>query len=158
MVDLGPIQEDVPFAWGAAAKLRQEFLRAAEELEGQVPSRNSYAQHALQDWRGRYAQEFEGEHMAITTGDARRIAAELRKCAQMLHELANLARKEQERRDVARAWQVKHDAWEREQSNDGFGENLWDSIAGDDEPKPPEVPEIKPEALVAASPPVKDRG
>lgn len=47
--------------------------------------------------------------MATTTGDARRIAAELRRCAEMLHQLANLARKEQGRREIAREWKRKHD-------------------------------------------------
>jgi hypothetical protein len=157
MVDLGPIEEDVPFAWDAASKLKRLFLRTADELEEQIPRRGSYGQHAKRDWRGRYANEFDN-HMSITTGDAGRIAAELRKCAQMLHELTQLAREEQQRREIARAWKVKHDAWEADQANDNVLDDLGDLLGGDDEPKPPDLPEIKPQPLVAEAPPTGERG
>jgi hypothetical protein len=74
MPDLGPYDVDVPFAWDAASRLKHSFLRAASELEDQIPRRNAYAAHAMRDWRGRYAEEFEGEHMAVTARDAHRIA------------------------------------------------------------------------------------
>ena len=153
MTDLGPIMEDVPFAWDAASKLKQELLRAAGKLEGQIPRRNSYARHALEDWRGRYAHEFEVEHMAYTTGDAQRIATALQNCAEMVHELANLARQEQDRREIARAWKRKHDAWEADQADDSVLDDLGDLLGGNDEPEPPDLPEIKPQTLVATSPP-----
>jgi hypothetical protein len=154
MVDhnLGPIEEDVPFAWGAASKLKAEFKRAAEELEDQAGVFASASEQALEDWRGAFARDFRREHMRITRDDARRIAAELQKCATMLSQLANLARKEQDRREVAREWKREHEAWEREQSDDGLGENIMDALGGDDEPKPPDLPEIKPEPLVATAP------
>ena len=157
MADLGPIEEDVPFAWDAASKLKQAFLSTADELEEQIPRRSSYGQHAKHDWRGTYAKEFDG-HMRVTTGDAGRIAAELRNCAQMLGELAQLAREEQDRREIARAWKVKHDAWEADQANDNLLDDVGDFLGGDDEPKPPDMPEIKPHPLVAEAPPTGERG
>jgi hypothetical protein len=157
MVDLGPIDEDVPFAWDAASKLKHAFLRTADELEEQIPRRSSYGQHAKHDWHGRYAKEFDG-HMSVTTGDAGRIAAELRNCAQMLGELAQLAREEQDRREIARAWKVKHDAWQADQADDNLLDDIGDMLGDDDEPKPPEQPEIKPHPLVADAPPTGERG
>jgi len=150
--------EDVPFAWGAAAKLKQTLLRTASELEGQISSRKSYSRHALTDWRGRYADEFEHEHMAITVNDAERIAAELRNCAEMLHELANLAREERQRRLVAREWKIEHDKWEAEQAKDNFIDDVGDVLGGDGEPQPPDLEEIIPQPMVATAPPCGTRG
>ena len=77
----------------------------------------------------------------------------------MLSQLANLARKEQDRRDVAMVWQREHEAWEREHVDDDFIDDLGDVLGGSDEPKPPDLPEIKPEPLVAEAPPrCGDRG
>ncbi len=158
MADLGPFTEDVKFAWDAASRLKHSFIRAADELEAQIPRRSSYAQHAKRDWRGTYAEQFEGEHMPITIGDARKIAAECRRCAQMLEQLSQLAREEQERRELAREWKREHDAWERDQADDNILDDVVDIVGGDDEPKPPDLPEIKPHPLVAKAPPVGDRG
>jgi hypothetical protein len=158
MTDLGPFMEDVPFAWEAASTLRRSFLRAASELEQQIPRRTSYAALALRDWRGRYADEFEGQHMAVTRGDAHRIAAECRRCAAMLDQLAQQAREEQQRRELARAWKLEHDAWEREQADRDVVEKIGDLLGGDDEPKPPDLPEITPHPLVADAPAVGARG
>jgi hypothetical protein len=162
MTDLGTYDVDVPFAWDAASRLKHSFLRAASELEDQIPRRNAYAAHAMRDWRGRYAKEFEGEHMAVTARDAHRIAAECRRCAAMLEQLAQLAREENERRALARAWEAEHKAWEREQAShhgiSGAIADVGDALLGDDEPKPPELPEIKPHPLVSDAPGVGARG
>jgi hypothetical protein len=158
MLDLGTYATDVDFAWEAASRLKHSFLRAAQELEEQIPRRNAYAAHALQDWRGRNAEQFKGEHMAAMTGDARRIAAECRRCAEMLEELAQLAREENERRALAREWQAKHDAWEREQAHRNLLERAGDLLGGDDEPKPPNLPETHPHPLVAEAPGIGARG
>jgi hypothetical protein len=150
--------QDVPFAWDAASKLKQEFLRTADELEGQIGGRQADGHEALHEWRGGYAREFEHTHLAITTGDARQIAAVLRTCAEMLHELANLARKEQDRREAMRAWQVKHDAWQRDQADDGLATSFVKSIVGDGEPKPPDLDPITPRHIEVNAPPVRHRG
>jgi hypothetical protein len=158
MLNLGTYETDVDFAWEAASRLKHSFLRAASELEGQIPRRNAYATHAMRDWRGRYAKEFEREHMAVTARDAHRIAAECRRCAAMLEELAQLAREEQERRELARAWKVEHDAWKHEQADDNFLDDVGDFFGGDDEPKPPDLPEIKPHPHIAHAPGISARG
>jgi hypothetical protein len=162
MLDLGTYDKDVDFAWDAASRLKHSFLRAASALEDQIPRRNAYASHAKRDWRGRYAKEFESEHMAATTGDARRIAAECRRCAEMLEELAQLAREENHRRALARAWETKHKAWEREQASHhgilGALQDVGEFFAGDGEPKPPDLPETKPHPRVANAPGISTRG
>jgi hypothetical protein len=157
VVDLGPIEQPVQFAWSAAAALRASFERAAAELEGQIGTRRGSADHALHDWHGRYASDFEHGHMSCTVRDGRAIAADLRRCAQMLHQLAELARQEEVRRAAARAWKVKHDAWARAQNHQGILGGLHDLVLGDDEPKPPSIPEFKEPSMVAASPPTSER-
>jgi hypothetical protein len=155
MVDLGAFEEDVDFAWGEASRLQREFEHAAELLEDQIPSRRSRASHAKDGWDGRYASVFEHQHMSCTIDDARAIAAEMRRCAKMLEQLANLAKQENERRAIAREWQAEHDEWERKRG-DGVGQWVKD-LDGTEEPKPPDVPEIKPQPFVATSPPSGER-
>lgn len=156
MVDLGTFDEDVKFAWGEASKLKHELERAAELLEDQTATRRSQANHAKEDWHGRYVSVFERQHMSCTIDDAKAIAAEMRRCAKMLEQLANLAKQENQRRALAREWQAKHDEWERNRG-DGIGQFLKD-IDGTEEPKPPNVPEITPQPFVATSPPSRERG
>ena len=159
---LGPYAVDVPFAWHAAASLKRSFLAAANELEGQVGERASYAEDARRDWRGRYAQEFESEHMAAIRRDAHTLAAACRTCAEMLEQLADRARQEQDRREVLRAWAAEHEAWEHEKASRhgvlGAIADVGDALLGDDEPKPPDLPEITPHPLVPDKPAIGGRG
>lgn len=157
MVDLGPFMDDVRFPWGLAARLSADFRSAASQLDGQIPRRNALASHAKQDFRGAYSRKFSG-HMKICTGDAAKIATALEEAAATLDELAQLAREEQERREIAREWKRKHDEWEKEQSNDGLFENAWDAVAGDDEPKPPDIPEKTPPDKTIEAPATGGRG
>ena len=76
----------------------------------------------------------------------------------MLHELANLARKEQDRREAMRAWQTEHDAWERDQADDGLATSFLKSIVGDGESKPPHLDPITPKHIEVNAPPVRHRG
>jgi uncharacterized protein YukE len=158
VTDLGIYDRDVEFAWGEASRLKHEFERAADELEGQLGSRRSQADHAERDWHGRYRSVFENIHMSCTIGDARGIVAELRRCAQMLEQLANLAREENDRRRQARAWKVKHDDWKRAKDHQGILGDIGDFLGGDDEPKPPNIPVVTPQPFVASEPPSNDRG
>jgi hypothetical protein len=139
MADLGAIEEDVKFDWATATKLSSELRAAATELDGQIPHRNAIADTAKQEWRGVYAGKFTGR-MAICTGDASRLATALRLAAKELDELAQLAHEEQHRRELARAWKVKHDAWKEHQKHRGVFETVGDFFGGDDEPKPPVGP------------------
>ena len=125
--DLGAIEEDVVFAWTAAATLSAEMRATAAELEAQIPRRNSLAGDAKRDWRGVYSGKFD-ERMAICTGDAGRLATAMRDAADKLDELAVLAREEQDRRVMARAWKAEHDAWQREQDDRGLFEKFTDGV------------------------------
>ena len=160
MVELGPITEPVDFDWDGAAALSAEFLRSAEALEGQVPSRNTIAQAALEEWRGVFAQQFEGNRMRICTADARKIAAALREAATTLDKLAADARDEQDRRNAAMEWKARHDAWQAEQNSESFGEKVKElvGIGGDSpEPEPFTQSEIQPNHAVIAPPAVMRR-
>src|SRR4051794_25507320 len=154
----GPFRTDVPFAWHTASALKQSFLRAADELEAQIGRRTSYAEDAKREWRGKYTEEFESGHMAAIRGDAHRLAAACRACATMLEELADDARQEQERRELLRAWAEEHEAWEREQAHRNIAEKLRDLLGGDDEPKPPDLPQIRPHPHVPDVPSIAGRG
>jgi len=158
VVDLGTFEDDVKFAWAEASRLKHSFVRAAAELEQQAAERAGYAEGARKEWRGRYAREFTNEHMMYTIRDVKAIAQTCRDCASMLEQLAQLAREENERRALARQWKSDHDKWQREQADDDALDDLGDLLGGDDEPKPPNLPENKPHPLVARSPPVSDRG
>jgi len=150
---LGAIKEDVKFAWGEASTLRQELLRAAMELEQQAKARSILAADAKEDWHGRYVSVFERQHMRCTIDDGFAIASALRNCAEMLHELAQLAR-EENKRALARAWKDEHDEWERTHDSGFLG--LGD-LNGNEEPKMPDLPEIIPQPLVASFPSVGSR-
>ncbi len=160
MVDLGPIEEPVDFDWEGAAALSAEFRRTASVLEGQIPSRNTIAQAALEEWRGVFAQQFEGNRMKVCASDARSIAAAMRQAATMLDQLAADARAEQERRDAARAWKARHDAWQAEQNSESFMEKAREFVGwgGDSpEPEPFTQGEIKPQLPVIEAPSVTQR-
>lgn len=150
MTDLGPIEEDVRFAFEPARALAAQLRRTASMLDQRVPRMRSAAHHAKQDWHGAYARKFD-QHMQICTGDAAKFAIALEHAAEMLDQLAQLAREEQQRREVARAWKIKHDEWKRNHHG-GLGGFVHD-LFGDGEPKPPETPEIKPHPFVADHPP-----
>ncbi|WP_181024686.1 hypothetical protein [Rathayibacter rathayi] len=54
-MDLGAIEENVPFDDGAAEALITAFDGAASMLVGQVGSRSSFVATALAEFRGRFA-------------------------------------------------------------------------------------------------------
>jgi uncharacterized protein YukE len=155
MTDLGPIEEDVRFAWGPATALAAQLRTTAHMLDARVPRMRSAAHHATEDWHGAHRRKFD-RHMEICTGDAAKFVTALQEAAEMLDQLAQLAHNEQNRREVARAWKIEHDEWERNHDG-GIGGFLHDTLLGSGEPKPPEEPEIHPHPLVAASPPSGER-
>jgi hypothetical protein len=159
-MNLGPIDEPVRFDWEGAAALSEELRRTASVLEGQVPSRNSIAQAALEEWRGIFAEQFEGNRMKICASDARALASAMREAATTLDRLAEDARAEQARRDAARAWRARHDAWQAEQDSENLLEKAGElvGIGGDSpEPEPFTQGEIHPQLPVIAAPPLGSR-
>lgn len=149
MTDLGPIEENVPFAWGPAGSLSAQLRRSARQLDNRVPRLESAAQHAKVDFRGAYARKFD-RHMNKCTSDAAKISAALEEAAEMLDQLSKMASEEQERRKVAREWKKKHDEWER--NRDGGPLQILKDLDGTEEPKPPDLQEITPHPLVADAP------
>jgi uncharacterized protein YukE len=143
--------EPIQFDFEAARTLAARFRATADLLRSQVSQRDSLASVARKEWEGVYAGKFD-DRMGVCRTDAGRLATALDDAARQVDELARLAQDEQNRRAAARAWKVKHDAWEREQSNDGLFENAWDAIAGDDEPKPPNLTPNPPPSIPIAAP------
>jgi uncharacterized protein YukE len=133
MGELEGIDQDVPFDWDGAEKLVARFRSAAKRLDEQVPRRQSDATAAREEWRGLYAQKFDG-HVTICTSDAKAIAGAMRGAALKLEELARLAQEEQDRR-------VKARAWAEEQRNKSLVEKVTDEIGitSKDDDKPPPV-------------------
>jgi hypothetical protein len=143
MGDLGPIHQDVRFDWAAAARLSAELRRTASLLEDQVPHRNAIAASARTEWRGVFSEQFL-DRMKVCTGDAVRFADALRQAAHDLDSLAVMARKEQDRRERARAW-------EAENKSEGLLEKAWEGFWGTDE-KPFSEPPIVPPNVEVRNP------
>ena len=134
MVDLGAIDEDVPFDAGAADALIAACTGAASEIEGQVGSRASYVSTAMKDFEGYFSGLF-SDNAATAKGDAQELVARLHEVASGARRLKEEAAKEQQRRETARAWK-------KEQDDRNFIEKGWDSVFGDDSPPvgPPAAP------------------
>ncbi len=158
MPDLGPYEEPVKFDWEGAKTLAAELRAAAKLLDSQIPERNAYAAGARKDWKGAYAERFDGR-MKICTGDAKRFADALSDTALKVDELAKLAHEEQHRRDLAKEWKRKHDEWQRRRDErsgwDKFGDFVTEDIGWGDshEPLPPDPPKSVPVHTAAAPPP-----
>lgn len=161
-MDLGPIEQPVDFDWEGAAALSAELRRTADVLEGQVPGRNTIARAALEEWRGVFAEQFEGNRMRICTADAQKIAAAMREAATALKNLADDARAEQDRRNAAMEWKAQHDAWQAEQNSESLMEKAKELVGiGGDRPEPepftqgqiyPKSPVVAPPAVMRRSP------
>jgi hypothetical protein len=138
--NLAGIEQNVQFNWAGAERLAAELLATATALSSQIPSRNTAADGALAEWRGRYAHEFEGR-VHTCSGDAARLADAMRLAANQVRELARLAREEQSRREAARKWKY-------EQDHEGFLDKVGDFFGGED--KPPIPPPVQPPHFTAA--------
>ncbi len=140
--NLAGIEQDVPFDWAAAERLAAELRSTASTLSSQIPSRNSFAHGALEEWRGVFSREFAGR-MRTCSGDATRLSSAMEVAANQVDELARLAREEQDRREAAREWK-------REQDNEGILEKVGEFFTGDDD-KPPVPPPVQPPVWTAES-------
>ena len=143
MADLGAIDEDVRFDYGAADRLASLCDAAAGVIEGQTGSRASWKSTALTDFRGHFSELFRS-NAAVAAGDATELASRLREVATGARLLKSEARKEQQRRDTARQWKQEQD-----------DRNLWDKgvdavFGGDDPPVGPPAAE----PTIPVSPPV----
>ncbi|MEU7871467.1 hypothetical protein [Dactylosporangium sp. NPDC049140] len=139
MPDLGAIHENVRFDWAAADRLAGELRASADVLTTQVGYRNTIAAQARQEWRGGFAEQFDGR-MGSCTGDAQRLATALLRAADQVDELARTARQEQDRREQARAW-------EQRQHDEGNSETFKDFFTGEHD-GPPVPPPVEPPKFV----------
>jgi uncharacterized protein YukE len=145
--ELAGIEEDVRFHWAAASTLEQELRSTADTLESQIPQRNGYASNARQEWRGLYSRQFR-QRMEICTSDAGRLSSAMTLAANQVKELAEAARREQDRREKARQWK-------KDQDNEGILDKAGDFLFGEDD-KPPIPPPEPPPRFV--TPPAPARG
>jgi hypothetical protein len=159
--DLGAYDEPVKFDWEGAKRLSAELRATATLLEDQVQPRNTYAAAARKDWKGKFADAFDGR-MRLCTSDAKHLAGALRSTALKVDELATRARAEQQRRDLAKEYVRKHDEWQRKRDERGDVHKVWDGftegvgLADSDEPKPPDPPE-DPKRYTGDPPPTPTR-
>jgi uncharacterized protein YukE len=120
----------IRFDFDAAARLSSLLRSTAQELTDQTGWRRSWADRALQEWRGLFANRF-GVRMSLCYQGAEALAQSLRTAAEQLDRMAEQARDEQRRRDAARAWF-------EQQNSMNFLERAWDSF--DDWLTGPDVP------------------
>ena len=149
--------EPIVFDFGAAERLIAQFRAAASELRAQISQRNGLAGHARAAWRGAYEVKFE-DRMRVCARDAERLAAAMDTAANEVQELTRLAHDEQNRRTAARAWKVRHDAWQHDQDHRSLWDKGVDTVFGDDEPKPPNLTPARPPTIPIAAPPPQARG
>jgi len=122
-----------------AADLAAGFRAAATELDQQAGgSRVLPALAARADWRGPHAEHFD-QRLRQLCADGAEIAAAFRRAASGLDAMADAARREQQRRERARAWEHAH-------QHHGLGavlDNVHDFFFGEDDipPPPPAAPE-----------------
>jgi len=145
--ELAGIEEDVRFNWDGAASLERELRSTASTLDQQVPQRNGYATHARDEWRGLYSRQF-AQRTQICTTDAGRLSDAMTLAANQVQELAEAARREQDRREKARQWK-------KDQDDEGLLDKAGDFLFGEDD-KPPIPPPEPPPRFV--TPPAPARG
>lgn len=126
MVDLGPIKEDVQFNQSDAESFASACTASATLLDDQCGDRSSWENTALEDFQGYFSEVFR-ENAAVRAQDATNLADSLRKTAKAVRDVAEEARKEQERRQAARDWASRHDDW---------WEKAWDFFFGEGDPPP----------------------
>jgi uncharacterized protein YukE len=142
--ELEGIEEDVRFNWDGAGRLETELRATASTLDSQIPRRNGYASDAREEWRGLYSRQFTGR-MRICSGDARRLSSAMELAANQVKELAEAARREQDRREKAREWK-------EEQDNEGLLNKGKDLLFGEDDKPPIPPPEPPPRFVTPATP------
>ncbi|GAA3619405.1 DUF6531 domain-containing protein [Microlunatus ginsengisoli] len=143
MGDLGAIEEDVPFDFGVATVFATACDNAASAVDGQAGSRATWVSTGLTDFKGHFSELFR-TNAATAAGDATELSARLREVATGVRKLAEEARKEQQRRETARAWKKEHD-------DRNIFEKGWDWATGGDDP-PVGPPAAEP--TIAGSPSV----
>ncbi|MGL3807884.1 DUF6531 domain-containing protein [Paeniglutamicibacter sp. R2-26] len=146
MTDLGVFAHDVTFDDGTADALISAFSTAASAIESQAGSRASYVATAGTEFKGRFSELF-ADNARVASADALELSDRLREVATGARRLKEEARKENERRRLAREWKQRRD--EREA-------NWLDSavdwfIGAEDPPVGPPAAEVRVETAAPRS-------
>lgn len=102
-----PNWNNVDWNYGAANDAVRELRRAADLLDEMAGRRRRVADKALQEWRGRYRNEFERD-LAEMLRRSSELAAEMRQKAGEIENASNRVREEQRHRERER------DRWHEE--------------------------------------------
>jgi RHS repeat-associated protein len=140
MVDLHG-NEPVKFDNGTADALSTALNGAAESIEGQAGSRQSYVDTASQEFRGHFSQLFT-DNASNAKADAEDIAKNLRTVAGWVDQMKAAAERENARRKKARDWDAEY-------GDRNFFEWVHDKVAG--APQPPKVEHEDPPTFAPAS-------
>lgn len=120
------IEENVPFDHGAADRLIAACRATAGVIDEQRGPRSSWTSTAMTQFRGRFSRLFQA-NCDVERGDATELRGRLLELAAGAERLQAEARKEQQRRDTARAWK-------RDQDQRNVFETLRDRITGGEQP------------------------
>lgn len=122
-VNLGAIDSDVEFNFTHAESLKTAFTNAADTLDNQVTSRASLVTTANKDFKGYFQTVFD-DNATTAAADATDLTTALRNAADLVNQLIEQAREENERRRIAREFRA-------EQDSENIIKKGWDWIFGD---------------------------
>lgn len=122
-VNLGAIDSDVEFNFTHAESLKTAFTNAADALDNQVTSRASLVRTANKDFKGYFQTVFD-DNATTAAADATDLTTALRNAADLVNQLIEQAREENERRRIAREFRA-------EQDSENIIKKGWDWIFGD---------------------------
>jgi uncharacterized protein YukE len=150
-------QGSVQFDFDAASDLAARFRASAKLVTAQqLPRRRELARTARADWQGKYAGVFD-TRTGQCSDDAERLAKAMVDAATKVDQLAEEARREQQRRDRANEYLEEHAAWrerERERNNDLLPEFM--DFSSHDEPEMPDMTG-EPSSLPVMDPNIRPR-
>lgn len=108
-MELGAIDDPVPFDFGVAATLVRACRSAVSSVDTQVGQRYSFVHTGSTNLKGHFSQLF-AQNALTASADATELAMSLRAMADAAERLAQQAREEQDRRNKAKAWVAEQKA------------------------------------------------
>jgi RHS repeat-associated protein len=121
--------DPIEFDDATADALATALTNAADSIDGQTWTRQSYVSTASEEFRGHFADLF-AANADTATGDANDISRQLRTVAGWVEQMKRAAAAERARRKTARDWQEQHD-----------NRSLWDQFVDGltDGDNPPDI-------------------
>ena len=107
---LGANAHDLAFDFATANAVANAFENAANSLDRQGASRQAHENTAGNHFRGFFAEVFH-TNMSTARTDRSEVTDALRSVAKGIHDIAQAAREENNRRRVAREYVMKYDDW-----------------------------------------------